>query len=133
MNPKYPFVADRARHRCEYCHAPEEGFNFHFEIEHIVPLTLGGLNEYFNLALACTACNLFKWIYIVGFDVVTQAEVPLFDPRQQSWEDHFRADQATGEIEGLTATARATIACLRINSPAQLRARRLWIAQGLFS
>ena len=37
MNPNYPFVAERACHRCEYCHAPEAIFNFPFEVEHIVP------------------------------------------------------------------------------------------------
>ncbi|XWK90165.1 MAG: hypothetical protein U7127_08970 [Phormidium sp.] len=28
MNPFYTLVADRATHRCEYCHAPELVFNF---------------------------------------------------------------------------------------------------------
>jgi molybdenum cofactor biosynthesis enzyme MoaA len=28
MNPYYNLVADRANHRCEYCHAPELIFNF---------------------------------------------------------------------------------------------------------
>lgn len=27
MNPFYTLVADRAAHRCEYCHAPELVFN----------------------------------------------------------------------------------------------------------
>lgn len=31
MNPFYTLVADRAAHRCEYCHAPELVFNFPFE------------------------------------------------------------------------------------------------------
>jgi hypothetical protein len=35
MNPKYAFVALRAGHRCEYCHAPEVVFNSLFEVEHI--------------------------------------------------------------------------------------------------
>ncbi len=42
MNPFYTLVADRAAHRCEYCHAPELVFNFPFEVEHIVPLYRGG-------------------------------------------------------------------------------------------
>ncbi|MCI0525482.1 MAG: HNH endonuclease [Acidobacteria bacterium] len=133
MNPHYTYVADRALHRCEYCRAPEEGFNFHFEIEHITPLSHGGSDDKDNLALACTACNLFKWRYIVAFDEDTQSDVHLFHPRQDLWEEHFHLDFATGEIKGLTATGRATVACLRINSAAQLRARRLWIAQGLYS
>lgn len=38
MNPNYPPVAERAGHRCEYCHAPEAIFNVLFEVEHIIPL-----------------------------------------------------------------------------------------------
>ncbi|MDD1414047.1 hypothetical protein MEN41_05055 [Dolichospermum sp. ST_con] len=38
MNPFYHLVADRAFHRCEYCHAPELVFNFPFEVEHIIPI-----------------------------------------------------------------------------------------------
>jgi hypothetical protein len=34
MNSFYTLVADRAAHRCEYCHAPELVFNFPFEVEH---------------------------------------------------------------------------------------------------
>lgn len=33
MNPQYAAVAERALHRCEYCHAPEVIFNFAFEDE----------------------------------------------------------------------------------------------------
>jgi 5-methylcytosine-specific restriction endonuclease McrA len=60
MNPFYTLVADRAAHLCEYCHAPELVFNFPFEVEHIVPRSLGGADAEFNLALACRSCNLRK-------------------------------------------------------------------------
>ncbi len=53
MNPYYTLVADRANHRCEYCHAPELVFNFPFEVEHIIPISRQGANSEFNLALAC--------------------------------------------------------------------------------
>jgi HNH endonuclease len=51
MNSRYPSVSGRARHRCEYCRAPEAIFNFPFEVEHIIPLSHGGIDEA-NLALA---------------------------------------------------------------------------------
>jgi hypothetical protein len=41
-------------------------------------------------------------------------------------------DRETGEVEGKTATGRATIDCLQINNPAQLEARRHWMCLGLF-
>jgi 5-methylcytosine-specific restriction endonuclease McrA len=58
MNPHYPQVAKRAGHRCEYCHTPEVVFNFPFEVEHIQPVCLGGIDSEANLALACRSCNL---------------------------------------------------------------------------
>ena len=60
MNPLYPGVAERAGERCEYCRAPEQVFNFAFEVEHILPRASGGDNASGNLALACEACNLYK-------------------------------------------------------------------------
>ncbi len=45
MNPNYAFVAKRAGHICEYCHAPEAVFNLRFEVEHIKPLSRGGNNS----------------------------------------------------------------------------------------
>jgi hypothetical protein len=38
VNPNYPLVAERAGHRCEYCHAPEAIFNVPFKVDYIVPL-----------------------------------------------------------------------------------------------
>ncbi len=127
MNRFYPFVALRAGHRCEYCRAPERLFNFHFEVEHIIPRSLGGAWGLINLALACTACNLFKSDYLTGLDFVTQVEVPLFQPREQVWEDHFQVEPEMGMLLGLTATGRATIDRLQMNSRLQTRARLQWI------
>jgi len=87
MNPNYPLVAERAGHRCEYCHAPEAIFNVPFEVEHIVPLAKGGLDEESNWALACRACNLNKSDSVDGIDPVTQQRVRLFHPRRDDWVD----------------------------------------------
>ena len=132
MNPNYPLVALRARHRCEYCHAPESVFNFPFEVEHIIPLLLEGANDDANLALACRSCNIYKGTAIASMDAVTETVVPLFHPREQDWESHFVVDTATGMMLGLSASARATILRLRMNSQAQVMARRQWIILGLF-
>ena len=48
MNPRYAQVALRAGHRCESCRAPEVVFNFPFEVEHIIPVSRGGLDTEFN-------------------------------------------------------------------------------------
>ena len=132
MNPHYPLAAERAAHRCEYCRAPEAVFNFPFEVEHIVPPGRGGADDESNWALACRACNLHKSDCVEGIDPGTQAVVRLFHPRRDRWGEHFHAAAATVAIVGLTAVGRATVACLRMNSPVQLHARRQWARLKLF-
>ncbi len=132
MNPYYEIVAWRARHRCEYCGAPEVVFNFPFEVEHIIPLSLGGKTVYVNLALACRACTLFKSNHIFVFDEIARAEIGLFNPRLDEWDEHFQIDLETGEIKGLTPIGRVTVSQLQMNNPAQLIARIQWIRWGVF-
>jgi hypothetical protein len=132
VNPLYPNVAARAGHRCEYCRAPEAIFNFPFEVEHVRPVSQGGADEEGNRALACRSCNLFKSDRLHARDPEGPDEVPLFDPRQDVWEHHFEVQAETGIIVGRTPTGRATVACLQINSTAQLSARRQWMQLGLF-
>src|SRR4051812_23783394 len=115
MNPHYPAVARRAGHRCEYCRAPEGIFNFPFEVEHVRPAARGGTDDDGNLALACRACNLFKADHQTRRDHVTQAEVALFDPRTDRWDEHFRPDLDSGQLIGLTPTGRATVNRLNVN------------------
>jgi hypothetical protein len=127
MNLYYPIVSARARHACEYCRAPEIVFNLPFEVEHIIPQSLGGETREENLALSCRSCNLYKSNYISATDELTQAHVPLFNPRSEIWSEHFSVMEETGEMRGLTASGRATVARLRINSKAQVEARKQWI------
>ncbi|HEX9973601.1 MAG TPA: HNH endonuclease signature motif containing protein [bacterium] len=132
MNPRYAQVALRAGHRCEYCRAPEVVFNFPFEVEHVLPVYRGGTDTENNRALACRSCNLRKATHVGGVDPKSEAMVRLFNPRYDRWEEHFLADPDSGEIKGLTAIGRATIARLEMNSEAQILARRQWMRLGLF-
>jgi HNH endonuclease len=132
VNTFYPTVAQRAMHRCEYCRAPEQVFNFAFEVEHIHPRSENGSNDSNNLALACESCNLFKSNAIVGWDEETSQESRLFNPRNDDWDIHFRFDEATMQIEGLTPIGRATIGRLRMNSDFQRRARQHWTQLNLY-
>jgi len=130
MNPRYPLVAARARHRCEYCRAPEAVFNLPFEVEHITPQARGGETTDDNLALSCRSCNLYKSDAVAAFAEMTQTRVRLFNPRRDMWDEHFSIAAETGEIQGLTDSGRATIRQLRINSPAQVAARKQWQTLG---
>ncbi len=132
MNPYYAAVARRAAHRCEYCRAPEVIFNLPLEVEHVIPLAQGGRDDEDNLALSCRACNLRKSDHLEGFDEITQSRVRLFHPRLHDWTKHFSVETETGAIAGLTATGRATIARLQMNTQVQLAARLQWIRLGVF-
>jgi HNH endonuclease len=132
MNPHYLRVAQRAAHACEYCHAPEAAFNLPFEVEHVVPRVHAGLDADSNWALSCRSCNLHKSSSLEGLDPETQTLAKLFHPRQQTWGHHFRVETATGCIVGTTPAGRATVERLRMNSPAQLAARRHWMRLRIF-
>lgn len=133
MNPNYPLVAERAEHRCEYCHAPEVIFNVPFEVDHIVPPGKGGIDEPSNWALACRICNLRKLDAVDAVDPATGRRVSLFDPREQTWEDHFEVQgEAPFRVTGTTPVGRATIERLQMNAPLQLAARAQWVTLGLF-
>lgn len=133
MNPNYPVVAMRAGHRCEYCHAPEIIFNTSFEVDHIKPIAKSGTNDPTNFALACRICNGHKSDAENIIDPLTQQLVPLFNPRQQVWEDHFSVQSKSPfNIVGKTAIGRATVERLQFNAPRQLAARALWIKLALF-
>lgn len=131
MNSRYPVVAQRAAHRCEYCHAPEAIFNFPFEVEHIFPLSRGGNDDERNLALACRACNVHKADDLTGIDEQTNSRSHLFNPRRDRWEEHFTLEIETGAIHGLTSIGRASVWRLQMNHPMQLAARLRWIQLGL--
>lgn len=132
MNPHYPLVAERAAHRCEYCRAPEDIFNYAFEVEHIHPKTQGGNDNETNLALACRACNLFKGDHLTGFDEIMQQEIRLFHPRQDRWAEHFTVEVESRRIIGLSVIGRATVQRLRMNQDFSLVARAHWMRFGLF-
>lgn len=68
-----------------------------------------------NLALACVSCSLRKAARTEAIDPESGATVPLFNPRDQVWEQHFRWAGVT--VAGRTATGRATVEALAMNRP----------------
>ncbi|MDE0085777.1 MAG: HNH endonuclease signature motif containing protein [Candidatus Poribacteria bacterium] len=117
-------VASRADWRCEYCHYPEHFSPSAFEVEHIVPRSAGGFTEINNLALACSHCNAHKATRQTGFDLLTETNVRLFNPRIDNWMVHFFLNRNTGEIQGQTPIGRATVETLQMNAEQPIRARR---------
>lgn len=82
-------VAREARRRCGYCLTPEALIGAPLEIEHIIPVSLGGWTALVNLWLACSLCNEYKGNRIAGIDPVTGDLFPFFDPRRQIWAERL--------------------------------------------
>lgn len=72
-------------------------------------------NSLRNLAYACGGCNSFKRARTEATDPATGEEVPLYNPRQQLWSEHFAWTPNYTHVIGLTPTGRATVEVLRLN------------------
>jgi hypothetical protein len=53
--------------------------------------------------------------------------VALFHPHLQEWKDHFRWNEDASKIVALTPVGEGTIDALRMNRPALVRARKMWV------
>jgi hypothetical protein len=95
--------------------------------EHIDP---DGGDEPDNLCLSCSSCNLIKGVATSGCDPDTDETVPLFNPRQQMWQEHFEWVENGLEMRGKTPIGRATIQRLKLNQQRFRRARKNWIKAG---
>ncbi len=114
-------VRQRARERCEYCLIAEsEAFGPH-EPDHLIALKHGGETSFANLVLACFDCNRFKGSDISSLDPLTGKLVPLFNPRTQSWAEHFHLNGC--QIIPLTAIGRATERLLKLNLDGRITSR----------
>ncbi|MDZ7292947.1 MAG: HNH endonuclease [candidate division KSB1 bacterium] len=120
----------QATGRCGYCLSPQEYVWGKLEVEHIIPLATGGIDAEENLWLACRPCNLYKGAQTEAEDPATGQRVSLFNPRTQSWRDHFTWSSDGTQIKGLTATGRATVIALRLNDSRRVAIRRLWVEVG---
>ena len=123
-------VEARAGGRCEYCrmHQALQGATFH--LEHIVPDSRGGSSEPDNVAWACPTCNLHKADRLDALDPDSSALVPLFNPRGQRWDEHFRWDAY--RVVGRTPVGRAAVHLLDLNHPRRQLIRQAEEMFGLF-
>lgn len=83
-----------------------------------------------NLARACQACNGSKYTATTAIDPISGEEVPLFHPRKEDWNDHFKWTTDLLRMEGISPTGRATIIRLKTNRPALINLRQLLINNG---
>ncbi|MFN7116348.1 MAG: HNH endonuclease [Saprospiraceae bacterium] len=117
-------VKERANYLCEYCLALST-FSFHpFPIDHIIPLSQNGTSDPDNLALACQHCNNCKYNKSADLDPLTGKVNPLFNPRLESWSDHFTWNEDFTLIIGTSAVGRTTVNCLKMNRQEAVNLRK---------
>jgi len=123
-------VREDAGHRCGYCLSSETITGIPLEIEHLIPESSGGSTVRENLWLACHRCNKFKGNRIEATDPVTTEVVALFNPRRQTWHEHFQWSVDGTRVLGITPSGRATVDVLQMNNPYVVEARRFWVFAG---
>lgn len=121
-------VLHRSDGCCEYCLLSQIGQEATFHIDHIRPVAADGQTVENNLALACVSCSLRKAARIAAVDPETGDVVPLFNPRSDPWNEHFRWENV--RLIGITAIGRATINLLDLNRPVILAIRQEEIVLG---
>jgi 5-methylcytosine-specific restriction endonuclease McrA len=121
----------RAEFRCKYCHLHQNNSFASHEIDHIYAEKHGGATTEVNLCVACSGCNRHKGSDICSIDPLTGEIVPLYHPRQDKWEDHFRFGE-DGFIEALTPTGRVTARIVNFNELARLERRARLMRANLY-
>jgi hypothetical protein len=122
-------VTQRAHGLCEYCQS-RQVILITLDVDHSLPLPMGGTPTPDTLCLVCRHCNGFRQNHQSAMDPDSRTLVSLFNPRTDRWQDHFRWDTDGLHLIGLTPAGRATIALLRMNREAMLTLRRVWAENG---
>jgi 5-methylcytosine-specific restriction endonuclease McrA len=121
-------VHERAAYRCEYCQTAQRVIGQAMHVEHIIP---DGGDAPDNLCLSCPSCNQSKGRAIRAIDPEIGEEIPLFNPRQQIWAEHFQWIENGTVIQGRTPTGRATVMRLKMNQLRLVEARIIWVFAGV--
>ena len=123
-------VRDRARNCCEYCLLHEDNAFFSHEIDHIISEKHRGETTLDNLCMSCFECNRFKGSDIGSLDIDTDTFTRLYNPRKDSWDEHFTLKNA--KIIPLTAIGRITVFLLQMNTEEQITKRKALLKNKLY-
>lgn len=103
-------VRQRADCACEFCTVGEDDAGAALTIDHFKPRSKGGSDALDNLVYACPSCNQYKQDYWPTDD----QDLPLWNPRDADWAEHF-SEGERGNLIALTTIGAFTIAHLRLN------------------
>lgn len=115
-------VEKRSGYKCEYCQIPAHISFYPHEVDHVIALKHRGETISENLAYACWRCNRYKGSDLGSFDPQTNEFSLLFNPRTQSWNEHFTFEDA--RITGLTPEGRTTVELLQLNNSERMAERK---------
>ncbi|VAW42835.1 hypothetical protein MNBD_CHLOROFLEXI01-4554 [hydrothermal vent metagenome] len=115
-------VISRANRLCEYCLIHEDDTYWGCQIDHIISEKHDGATHADNLANACTFCNRHKGSDVGSVILPTNEFVRFFNPRTDSWLDHFELESI--EIKPLTNIGKVTARILGFNSFERLLERQ---------
>lgn len=129
-----PFFRDQIRQRandcCEYCQMPQSCTQLPHEVDHIRAQKHKGPSTLENLCWACSLCNSHKGSDASAYVPGTDELVRLFNPRIDTWNDHF--EWVGPRLTGKTSIGLATAELLQINTYSRVSHRGMLIAVGLF-
>ncbi len=111
-------VIERANNRCEYCCLSQVGQEATFHIDHVKPIKNGGKTTIDNLALACVSCSLPKSARELAPDPESKKTVPIFNPRQQEWSEHFQWAGGWFSFKGTNTNWTRHSICIKAKSTA---------------
>jgi HNH endonuclease len=123
-------VLFRADRRCEYCLIHEDDTFFGCEVDHIISEKHDGPTVADNLAYACLVCNRNKGSDIGSISATTGAFTRFFNPRLDTWCDHFSLDGVV--IKPLSAIGQVTERIFQFNAIERLNEREALRAQGRY-
>lgn len=123
-------VIERASGCCEYCLLPQDVSLYTHEVDHIVAEKHRGETVLKNLCLACLDCNRAKGSDFGSFDVETGEITLLYNPRRQTWDDHFRLEGS--RIIPISPEGRVTVFVLKLNDEIRVRARQALLEAGQY-
>lgn len=116
--------------RCGYCRTSSAITGEKHTIDHIIPTAQGGSSAEENLWVSCRRCNEAKGTQVDAINPATGQRVSLFNPRTQSWKEHFTWSGDGVLIIGITACGSATVTALQMNHPDIVNVRHLWVSVG---